>query len=276
MYANQANLQVERQITPDLSVNFQYSMVLTRFGAYERDVNLAAPTGALADGRPIYGGARPNIQFTQIDQITSGSNSNYHGLDITVNKRTRNGFEFGTTYSYSKALGTGDQIAAVSTDPSNLARDYGRLSADLRHFWTFQGLYRTHGYKGIMKAANGLVFSTMTFTHSGYPLNPYSGSDLNKDGNANDRPLFASRNSFNGPHFYQVDSRVAKDFTLWDRYHLELRAEAQNLFNHQNADCNATSGCSSALQNNVTTSTFGNIVTARIPRQVQFGGRIYF
>jgi hypothetical protein len=69
---------------------------------------------------------------------------------------------------------------------------------------------------------------------------------------------------------------MAKDITFFDRYHLELRAEAQDLLNHQNADCNATSGCSSALQNNVTTKTFGQIQTARIPRQVQFGGRVYF
>lgn len=276
MYANQANLQIERQISNDLSVNIQYNMLLTRFGAYEHDVNLAAPTGTLADGRPIYGGTRPNTQFTQIDQITSGSNSNYHALDITVNKRTRNGFEFGTTYSYSKALGTGDQIAAIDTDPSNLARDYGRLSADLHHYWTFQGLYKTHGYKGFLQAANGVVFSTMTFVNSGYPLNPYAGSDLNKDGNSNDRPLFVSRNSVNGPHFYQVDFRMAREFSFFEKYHLELRAEAQDLMNHQNANCNATSGCSSALQNNVATSTYLQVTTARIPRQVQFGGRFYF
>lgn len=276
MYANQANLQIERQITTDLSVNVQYNMLLTRFGAYEYDLNLAAPTGTLADGRPVYGGTRPNTQFTQINQITSGSNSNYHALDITVNKRTRNGFEFGTTYSYSKALGTSDQIGSSDEDSSSLARDYGRLSADLHHYWTFQGHYRTHGFKGLLKAANGFAFSTMTFVNSGYPLNPYAGSDLNKDGNSNDRPLFASRNSVNGPHFYQVNFRAAKDIKFADRYHLELRAEAQNLFNHQNADCNATSGCTSALQKNVTTSTYLNLLTARIPRQIQFGGRLYF
>jgi hypothetical protein len=276
LYANQANIQIERQITTDMSVNVQYNLLLSRFGAYEHDVNLATPTGALADGRPIYGGVRPNTQFSQIDQITSGSNTNYHALDITVNKRTRNGFEFGTTYSYSKALGTGDQIGSIATDPSNLATDYGRLSADLRHFWTFQGLYRTHGLNGLFKVVNGFVVSTQTFVHSGYPVNPYSGSDLNKDGNANDRPLFASRNSVDGPHFYQVDFRAAKTFSFRDRYHLELRAEAQDLLNHQNANCNATSGCSSAVQNNVTTKTYLQTTTARIPRQVQFGGRLYF
>ena len=116
----------------------------------------------------------------------------------------------------------------------------------------------------------------MTFVHSGYPLNPYAGSDLNRDGDSNDRPLFVSRNSVNGPHFFQVDFRAAKDIAFLDRYHLELSAEAQDLLNHQNADCNATSGCSSALQKNVTTSTYGQIITARIPRQVQFGGRLYF
>lgn len=276
MYAHQANLQVEREILPDLSLNVQYNMLLTRHGAYEYDTNLGAPTSYLTDGRPVYSGARPNTQFSEISQLTSGSNNNYNALDVTINKRTRNGFEFGTTYSYSKALGTGDQIGAQIEDPSSLTRDYGRLSADLHHYWTFQGRYRTQGFKNYLKAANGISFSTMTYVHSGYPLTPYAGSDLNKDGNSNDRPLFVSRNSFNGPHFYQVDFRAAKDIAFLDRYHLELRAEAQDLFNHQNADCNATSGCTSALQKDVTTSTYGQIVTARIPRQVQFGGRLYF
>ena len=276
LYAHQANLQIERQITKDTSVNAQYSILLTRFGAYERDVNLGAPTGVLADGRPVYGGARPNPQFSSIYQLSSGSNSNYHALDITLTQRISHGLQFGTTYSYSKALGTSDQIGAATTDPSNLSHDYGRLSADLRHFWTFEGTYRTTGLTGPAHFFDGILFSTMTFVHSGYPLNPYAGSDLNKDGTSNDRPLFVSRNSVNGPHFYQVDARIAKDFVVRERYHLELRAEAQDLLNHQNADCNATSGCSSALQNNVTTSTYDHITTARIPRQIQFGGRLYF
>ena len=276
MYSHQANVQIERQVTRDMSVNVQYNLLLTRFGAYERDTNLATPTGVLGDGRPVYGAARPNHQFSAVYQLSSGSNSNYHALDVSVTKRVSHGLQFGTTYSYSKALGTGDQIGTTITDPSNLSRDYGRLSADLHHYWTVQGTYRTSGFQGAARAFNEILFSTMTWVHSGYPLNPYSGSDLNKDGNANDRPLFASRNGVPGPHFYQVDFRLAKAFSYHDRYHLELRAEAQDLLNHQNADCNATSGCSSALQNNVSTSTYGRIQTARIPRQVQFGGRLYF
>jgi hypothetical protein len=276
MYAHQANLQLERELTPDLSATIQYNMLLTRFGAYEKDVNLGAPTGFLADGRPIYGGPRPNTRFTEIDQLTSGSNSNYHALDIVITRRMRHGFEFGSTYSYSKALGTSDQIGALIEDPGKLARDYGRLSADLRHYWAFQGLYRAEGFSGFMRGVNGLMLSTMAYLNSGYPLNPYAGSDLNKDSDSNDRPLFAARNSVNGPHFYQVDFRAAREFSFAERYHLELRAEAQDLLNHQNANCNATSGCTSALQNNVTTSTYDQIITARIPRQLQFGGRLFF
>ena len=276
MYAHQANLQVEREITNDLSVNVQYNLMLSRFGTYEKDVNLAAPTGYLADGRPVYGGTRPNAQFNQILQLTSGSNSAYNALDIYIEKRMRHGFQLGSTYSYSKALGTSDAIGAEIEDPSNLARDYGRMTADLRHYWAFQALYKSPQMSGYMRSLSGIVFSTMTYMNSGYPLNPYAGSDLNKDGDSNDRPLFVSRNSANGPHFYQIDFRAARDFSLWERWHVELRAEAQDLLNHQNANCNATSGCSSALQNNVTTSTYGQIITARIPRQVQFGGRFYF
>ncbi len=276
MYAHQANLQIEREITNDLSVNLEYNLMLTRFGTYETDLNLSAPTGTLADGRPIYGGARPNAQFNEILQLTSGSNSNYNALDIYISKRMRHGFEFGSTYSYSKALGTSDAIGAEIEDPSNLQRDYGRMTADLRHYWAFQALYKSPEMSGYMRPLSGIVLSTMTYMNSGYPLNPYAGSDLNKDGDSNDRPLFVARNSVNGPHFYQIDFRAARDFALWERWHVELRAEAQDLMNHQNANCNATSGCSSALQNNVTTSTYDQIITARIPRQVQFGGRFYF
>lgn len=276
MYSHQANLQIDQQMTKDLALTIQYNMLLSRFGAYERDTNLAAPTSYLADGRPVFGGTRPNTQFTEVLQLSSGSNTNYHALDVTVTKRISHGLQFGTTYSYSKALGTGDQIGAAITDPSDLSRDYGRLSADLRHYWTFQGTYRAAGFGQFAKPLNGIVLSTMTWVHSGYPINSYVGSDLNKDSNANDRPLFISRNSANGPHFYQVDFRVAKEVKIFDRYHLELRAEAQDVLNHQNADCNATSGCSSAIQNNTATSTYLNIQTARIPRQIQFGGRLFF
>ena len=44
-----------------------------------------------------------------------------------------------------------------------------------------------------------------------------------------------TRDNLRGPHFSNTDLAVSKNFPLWsERYHLQFRAEAYNLFNHTN------------------------------------------
>src|ERR1035438_3309763 len=72
-----------------------------------------------------------------------------------------------------------------------------------------------------------------------------------------------------GPGYSQWDIALMKNFNLWsESRHLQLRAEAQNAFNHMNAADPNT---------NQTSSTFGYITSqAGSPRVVMVAAKIVF
>lgn len=293
-YAIQGNLQVEQALSNNFSLLMQYSLLISRRGPYSHDTNLGSPLCALADGRPAYTQkacglgtstslTRPNPQFGQINLISSESNANYNSLDITLKKRFSHGVQFESTYSWSHVLGTVDQANTslpIYTnpieDPTNLKREYGPLSSDIRHNFVVQGLYTPTFGPQPLRWANRITVSSMTYLNSGLPINIYAGSDLNGDGQLNDRPLGTSRNSVRGSNFYQEDTRIAYEVPVKERYRVNFWAEAENLLNHPNLNCNASAGCTGAVVNNITSATYLNRTSVRNPRGLQFGSKFSF
>lgn len=83
----------------------------------------------------------------------------------------------------------------------------------------------------------------------------------------------SGRNTSFGPNFYNVDMSAMKNFTIRDRYTLQLRADAYNGFNHINfGSPNGTIDQSSAGS---ISSGAGPGGTAN-PRQMQFTARLQF
>lgn len=272
MYAHNASLQIERQIFNDMSINLQYSYWGHRFGAYTRDINLSAPTGTLADGRPIYRGSlgRPDTRFRQINLIESGSVSNYNGLDITLRKRFSQGVLFSASYSWSHALADSELDGTTISDPSSRARDYGNASTDVRHNFTAQGLYAPQ-----FKFIKGFEISSVFFYNSGYPVNAQAGVDLNNDLVLNDRIIGRGRNAFQGPNFAQMDVRLARKMRIKERHTIEFIAESENIFNRFNPAC-SIAGCTSAVVNRDGAADFGRVTSTRPGRVFQFGMRYGF
>jgi hypothetical protein len=286
MYSLQANAQVEHSFTNDLSVNVQYQFLATREGTYGHDVNLGTAVCTLADGRPAYTAkacgtgtssspVRPNSSFGQIIMISSGSTINYNGLDLTVKERLRHGVECEATYSWSKTLGTNEQTNTIE-DPTSLSREYGRMSSDMHHNFVLNGFFSPTMSNKKMAWINKATLSTMTYIHGGSPIDVYAGSDLNGDEDRNDRPLFYKRNALTGPNLYEVDARLGYNLPLPGRFTLNVYSEAENLFNHPNRDCKATSGCTNATNRNITSSSFLQPTSDRNPRGFNFGSKITF
>jgi hypothetical protein len=134
------------------------------------------------------------------------------------------------------------------------------------------------------------------------------GSDYNLDGVANDRPnaivnhVNAShaqwadgfnlpkgfftppclgcvgnlgRNTFVGPGYWAVDTSIFKTFQLSDRFDLQFRAEAFNVFNHTNFQLGEATG-STGFNNLQRNPTFGQASGTFNPRQFQFGLKLRF
>ncbi len=272
MYANNASFQIERQLFDDMSLNLQYSYWGHRFGSYSRDINLSAPTGNLADGRPIYRGSlgRPDTRFRQINLVESGGNGNYNGLDLTLRKRFSKGVLLSASYSWSHALANSELDGSTLSDPSNLARDYGNASTDVRHNFTAQGLWAPQ-----FKFIKGLEVSSVFFYNSGYPINALAGADLNNDLVLNDRIIGRGRNAFQGPNFAQMDLRLARKIKIFEGQTLELIAESENFLNRFNPGCSIAS-CTGAVVNRDGAADFGRITATRPGRVFQFGMRYSF
>jgi len=77
----------------------------------------------------------------------------------------------------------------------------------------------------------------------------------------------AERNTLDGPGYQSVNVSVAKNTSLSERFKLQLRAEAFNLFNHPNFNL---------PDNFLGSPTFGRITSARDPRHIQFGVKLLF
>jgi len=81
-----------------------------------------------------------------------------------------------------------------------------------------------------------------------------------------------NRNDLRGPHFWNVDAALLKDIALpWsERQKLVLRAEAFNLFNHENFQLPGTNA-------NINSGTFGQLTTTQgAARQLQIALRFEF
>ncbi len=275
MYAVHGNARVQQVLSQNFLFTLSYMFQGTRSGPYVYDTNLT-PTGlTLADGRPTYTvNPRPNTNFGRDYQWTSHGTTSYNGLDVTIDKRVSHGLQFMANYSWSHALGDSDQNGYVVSDPSNVRRDYGNLSTDVRHYFVARGLYTTRFQPKAFHWASGIGFSVMSQITSGYPLDART-SDLNGDAASNDRPLFFERNQFRGPHYLRFDARASKTFTLHERYKLQVIFEGSNIFNHKNAACSVT-GCNAAVNGTYNSTGFGNVTSAAQSRTAQMGGRLTF
>lgn len=277
-YQQQANLQVQREVTRNLLVTVGYNFAAQRHGLYSQNVNLGAPVSYLADGRPKFGGAatRVNPAFNQINLIQSGANTNYNAMFVNVTKRLSAGLQFAATYTWSHALASNLGEGGAPSDPTNLRRDYGNADTDIRHYFVMNGLYEPRFASPYLHWVNGVELSGTAFYNSGYPINAVSGIDLNNDGNLNDRPLFRGRNDTTGPSIFQLDARLTRSFTIRERFKLTGIAEAENLLNSTNASCSTSGGCSGAVINTATAPDFGRIISARTARNFQMGLKLTF
>ncbi len=75
------------------------------------------------------------------------------------------------------------------------------------------------------------------------------------------------RNILDGPGYQNVNLSLLKNVVLTEGWHLQLRAEAFNLFNHPNFDL---------PDNFLGSPTFGRILSAQSPRHIQFGVKVLF
>ena len=259
-----------------------------------RDLNQPRPSsGDIAPRRPVP--AFGNIFYTE-----SGGNSNYHALQANYRRRLARGWSLLAAYTWAKAIDDTSAFLGTRTDknfPQN-SLDFG-AERGLASFDQRQRL----SIATVWQLRRGWEWSLLTSAATGQPLTPILRFDNSNTGNTggqfgSDRPNAlrdarlagrgasawfdttafstaprfafgnAGRNIVTGPGFASVDAAIAKRIRLTERLDLRIEAQAFNLLNRANLDMPERFADEPA--------TFGRVLSAKAPRQIQFSARLTF
>jgi Carboxypeptidase regulatory-like domain/TonB dependent receptor len=272
-YTEQYNLAIEHQFGKGLDMRIGYvgqrTIHQNNFGGpgnTQRDINLPPPApGVVQNRRPFQPFSTISENFSPIFHTTGNS------LQIGIHKQYSHGFMINAEYQWIRVLGVenfenpaniGDSYGNISNiTPQTLEVSY----AYALPFGRRQMLFRSSaavvdkivsGWQiaGITSFQSGQPFS-VTYTAPGNPVGLVSGRANRVPGVAL-YPIHKTLNEwFNpaaftappnftygtsgynmlwGPHYQNWDMNLMKNISWKERYNLQIRADAFNVFNHPN------------------------------------------
>jgi hypothetical protein len=266
-----------------------------------------------AAGQTINGTRGPlGPNFGSDTNQASIGNSNYNALEVSLRHTSRR-LEFFAAYTFSKSF---DQSSNLGEEVNPLDPSLSRaLSAfDVEHNFVASYSYQLpleHLFQATNRWTQGWAISGITHFSSGFPVtlvnlgdNSLLGAEpngINNFGvdepeltagslNLNSNPrngnsyfntsLFgpnlpgtpgnARRRFFFGPGSDNYDLALLKSIKLTESKSLQFRLEGFNVFNH------AQFSGPSAVDGNISSTTFGQVVSAAPPRLVQLGLKFNF
>ena len=299
-YVEQWNVNVQR----DLGSNFVAQIGYTGSEAHKLpqvvNINQAVPgTGNVNARRPFRGFS--NIQF--YGPIT---NSTYNALLARLERRLTSGMTLLASYTYGHSIDGGgnqnDQSDPGFQDVRNQKAHKGSSNFDVRHRFVLSGIYqlpfgrskrvlsplvRNWQLSGIYSVQTGQPF-TVTITPDPTATNTTARPNRIRDGSLLsdqrsparwfDITAFvptgcacfgnSGRNILRGPGFMNFDLGVARDFLFHERFRVQVRGEAFNLFNHPNF------GLPTMAIGNPQAGIIGSVVNPE--RQIQVAMKFYF
>ncbi len=228
-YAIQASAGLEHAFakTWRLNINYEHQQGVHQYRRYEyvaQDPD-AAPNGTLP-------ATAPDISVFRTD-----NRSAYDGVSIALNHSFSNRFEMTAHYTLANATTWGANVGELFDYVNGVTNannpfgpgDHGPSGEDVRHRFVLAGVLHLPGKFEV---------STLSQFESARPYTLGTGTDINGDGNPNDRAVVngvqTTLDQFRGSPFAQVDLRVTKNFNFGDRMSLHPFVEFFNLFNRVN------------------------------------------
>jgi hypothetical protein len=260
-------------------------------------------TYTAASGQTVQGTRGPfPSAFGGVSYQKTIGNSNYNALEVTA-RHNAGPLELLAGYTYSKSLDQSSSLAEA-VNPLNPSLDRAPSAFDMTH--NFVASYRL-----AIPFLGGWDLSGITRFSTGFPVTLFNNGDtsllgsipngINNNGvdtpdytpgpldlNRNPRngePAFntalfsipalgqlgtAARRFFYGPGIANFDMALAKSIRLAESRTLQLRLEAFNVWNH------AQFYGPAAVNGNIESSNFGQIVSAAAPRLVQLAAKFSF
>jgi len=250
--------------------------------------------------------------FGYINSVNSGVNSNYHSMQLTLEKHLSHGFSFMTNYTWSKIL---DNFAPI---PSNMGTntctcgryfDYGPSDDNITNVFKLTGSYnlprtKFHGLAG--RVTNGWQVTSVTTWQGGTPFTIFSGLDNSFSGIGADRANLVAPKLVNAvlstsrPHSQMVSQyfntsafgpnpigtfgNTGKNILTGPRYFDSDLALLQNAKLTDSTTLQFRAEFFNAFNNvnfgtpdqTLTDSAFGQITSASDPRILQFAMKFLF
>ena len=277
-------------------------------GPFSESNVFTTASGQVINGtRPVFGS-----NFGSVDWLTTIGNANYNALQLSVRHTSRN-LELQAGYTYSKSLDNSSSISE-QLNPYNYGATYAPSAFDLKHNFVVSYRYEIP-FDRWLGASNrltqGWVFSGVSRFATGFPVTLTNASDnsllgtqpngVNSYGadlpdvvagsidiNHNPRngePYFntslfslpslgsagtAARRMFYGPGMENFDIALSKSIRLGETRALQIRVETFNTFNHAQFFGPAT------VNGEITSTAFGQVVSADSPRLIQLGAKLTF
>lgn len=216
-YSYQYNVNVQIQLSGDTMVQLGYvgsrGIKLLR----ARVINFLLPFGPIPG--PVTSTRDPRFDLVQVNEASS--QSSYHGLQITVDRRLSRGLQFLANYTWSHSIDDASTIGLFGTsifgarsvspfpsNPNDVSAERGSSNFDARHVFTlsyvwnvpslFRHLGRSRGHRGSRwltvvgaRLLDGWSVSGVTSVRSGQPFTVALGFDNALLGDAT--PFFSQR-----------------------------------------------------------------------------------
>lgn len=108
-------------------------------------------------------------RFSEVDIKTSGGVDHYNALQVTLNRKAKNGLNYGVSYTWGRSIGNsgGSNETVTVADPKDWGKDYGNNAADVRHNLNVVALYEP-----TKKSLKDWQIATVLNTRTGLPLDP--------------------------------------------------------------------------------------------------------
>ena len=252
-WTNAFNAGIDQQIGDDLSVSAMYVHRRTRDLLTRRITNLFdVPPGNPNFGRTTDGGPR-------LSEVTYDGLINYDGIVLAARKRFSSRYQFGVSYTGSRArdnLLTGN-VGSTFSNNNHPEIEYGPSNQSVPHVFTANGL---------VVVPFDVHVSGIVFWRSGSAFNPRGIRDLDGDGLVDQRDTTQARNAFRTKAYSDVDLRLEKRFDVMHGSSITVLVEAFNLLNRDNV----------RSVTDVSGPNFGTPTTYFSGRELQVGVRYLF
>jgi hypothetical protein len=248
----QYSVGLDHQLQKTLTLSVTYTGARGYHMFRSRDVNAPPP--------PLYL-TRPDPAYGAIREVESNGRQETDSLQLTLRGKVTKWFNGQMQYSLSRGYNDTNGIGSFPANDYDLSGEWARADFDRRHRINLLG--RTTAIKLFDL---GVGFSANT----GGPYNETLGLDLYNNGRGRARPDGVPRNSLTTTGFAQLDIRASRDIKLGggkDAREVTLGFDAFNVTNRVNYG---------SFVGTLTSPLFGQPVTARSPRQLQFSARMKF